>query len=135
MREDVEKMVLYSNICLIRWNRTKQRLLNLQDMQGLVKNWIHKTLAQNWTNGNARMRKDWMRQYTKNISVIVSFCMNEPFIQSISVYDSVLSEYLNQIDYAELGKTARSQCDELVSQIPTSISDINFKVLEQIKFS
>lgn len=106
-------------------------------MQGLVKNWMHKTLAQKTVKGNARMRKEWMRCYTKNLSIVVSSCMDEPFIQSISVYDSSLNEFLNQIDYHQLGKTARSQCDKLVSQIqfPTSISDVDFKVLEQIKFS
>lgn len=126
LKEDLEKAVLYSNICLKRWARNKTHLINGESIRSLVNGWIIKVLCRT-SHQEWRMRKSLAKNISKTLFVTVDaerYC-----ITSITVQNVVIPT----IDYFDLDKQAETLFSE--SSFPNTIEELSLQSITNIKFN
>lgn len=126
LKEDLEKAVLYSNICLERWARNKTHLMNTDSIRSMINGWLIRVLCRT-SHSEWRMRKSLAKQISKNLFVTIDPI--DHYITSITIQGVMLP----QLDFRDLEK----QAHELVhtSSFLHNIDELNLETIESIKFS
>lgn len=138
LQEDLEKVVLYSNICLKRWKLAKRSLGGYDDVNSLIKSWLCKIISQHWlSSANARQRKIASRSMLKSMFFTTSE-ENGIHITSLDLrdgYGGILTESM-LINYDVLNLKAIEMLD--TSPVLYSVNQVMDGLtnkLHQIKFA
>lgn len=136
LKEDLEKAIVYSNICLRRWHiNWKKTPIGYQDVDSLIKGWIYKVFVRNGqVSTDHRARKLTARRIMRSLFFTISGSVDTPpYISSLVLRDGldVLLEGL-AIDFEDLNEKARITAEE--SRYITSLDQINFDSIKNITF-
>lgn len=126
LKEDLEKAILYSNICLKRWSLNKTHLMNTDSIRSMVNGWLIRVLCRT-SHTEWRMRKTLAKNISK--SLFVTIHPDKYYITSITVRDFILPN----INFEEL----HTQASQLVynSLLPSNLNEFNLNSVQSIKFN
>lgn len=152
LKEDLENAIIYSNICLKRWDKegvgsgkyqrnNARRIVSHDDVTSLVRGWINKVILKNTFQVPGSLDSHWRakRSLSRGMLKSLFFTLHEEdgncYISSLILRDNkqILLEGIS-LDFQRLNEEA-VKIMEGQAHIPASVNLVNFKEIEAIKFS